>query len=387
MPASPATITPSTLRRFPFGAHTPPTGSIETGDAVVTELESRTTKQDKPYVRLTLRNATGATTVNVWAESLPALADVSVGNPVQVTLTRVAGRDGTTEWQFNDLTRLPATHAVAREAMPTCPVPKKALLARTTRIIDALSPEARDLLTRVMRTPIRSADGTLAPISVPFMQAPAALGHHHAHLGGLWWHSLQVTEGAEAIALAYRENGDAPDLDLDAVRLGGMLHDIGKLRDYSWSGTIAMAPLSGSMSHMGHGLRLVTEALTRAEVAHGWSPTTKQCQLAEHIQHIVASHHLQKEWGAICEPASREAWCVQSADLLSSRIQPISDAVALSADSTAGWREVKDGWRKKFVFASPTVGADGHKSPHQTKAAAEPTALVTLTLDAVARAA
>ena len=336
MPASPATTTPSVFGRFPFGAHTPPTGRTETGDAVVTELESKTTKQDTPYARLTLRNATGAGTVNVWAGSLPALADVNVGDPVQVTLTRVAGRDNTGEWQFNDLTRLPANHVVAREAMPACPVPRKALLARTTQIIDALTPEAKDLLTRVMRTPIRRADGTLAPLSIPFMEAPAALGHHHAHLGGLWWHSLQVTEGAESIALAYRQHGDATDLDLDAVRLGGMLHDIGKVSEYAWSGTIAMAPLSGSMSHMGHGLRLVTEALTRAEVEDGWSPTIRQRELAEHVQHIIASHHLQREWGAISEPASREAWCVQSADLLSSRIQPISDAVALSADKKIG---------------------------------------------------
>ena len=371
------------LARFPFGAPTPAVGSTPTGTAVVTALDAKTTKQGKPYSRLTLRNATGDTIVNVWSESLPLLADIAVGAPVSITMTRVAGRDSTDEWQFTDIERLPANHAVAREAMPMCPVPRTLLTARTTRILDTLSAEARDLFDRIMRTPMRGADGTHAPLLVAFVEAPAAVGHHHAHLGGLWWHSLQVTEGAEASALAYRESGDAPDIDLDAVRLGGMLHDLGKVVEYFWSGTIAMAPLSGSMSHMGHGLRLITEALTRAEVEHGWTPTTRQRELAEHVQHVVASHHMQREWGAIAEPASREAWCVQSADLLSSRIQPITDAVATITDRRDGWLVVQDGWRKKILFASPTAGTSAASPPaDDTGPATDP--LLTFTLDAIA---
>lgn len=378
-----STTTLPAVGRFPFNRQTPAMGSTETGDAVVTELENRTTKQGKPYARLALRNATGATTVNVWEESLPTLSGIVAGTPVRITLTRGAGRDGAAEWQFDAIERLPANHAVAREAMPTCPVPRDVLKARTARILDALSPEGRDVFDRTMRTPIRGADGTFATLNIAFAQAPAAVGNHHAHLGGLWWHSLQVTEGAEAIALAYRQSGDAPDLDLDAVRLGGLLHDLGKVVEYAWTGAIAMAPLAGSMSHMGHGLRLVTEALTRAEVVHGWTPTPRQRELAEHIQHIVASHHLRQDWGAISEPASREAWCVQSADLLSSRIQPISDALATITDRRDGWLMVQDGWRKKIMFASPTVGAQ----PASPSAAdtAEPDALLTFTLDAIAQ--
>jgi len=117
---------------------------------------------------------------------------------------------------------------------------------------------------------------------------------------------------------------------------------------------IAMAPLSGSMSHMGHGIRRITEAVLRAETCDGWVPSPHQRDLLEHVQHIIASHHMQREWGAISEPASREAWFVQSADLVSSRVQPITDATASMPDRGDGWVSIKDGWRTKFVYVSPT---------------------------------
>ncbi len=292
--------------RFQFAEPAPAVGTVAVGTAVLTVREDKITRTNKAYARISLRNATGGATLNVWAEKLPLLEGLTVGAPVVLTCTRVTGRDGTDEWQFDTIEPLDPQHPVRREAMPICPVPRATLIARTTAILDAMSVEARDLFARVMQTNVRWSDGALAPIKGAYIEAPAAMGHHHAHLSGLWWHSLQVTEGAMALATAYAAY-DATDLDLDAVRLGGLLHDLGKVDEYAWDGVIAMAPLSGSMSHMGHGLRRITEAVLRAEMCDGWVPSPRQRNLLEHVHHIVASHHMQREWGAISEPASREA--------------------------------------------------------------------------------
>jgi hypothetical protein len=357
MPDTSAASREQTTTRFPFAAP-PEAKRVASGAAVVIVREDKVTQQGKPYARLGLRNRTGTATVNVWENQLDAIAGIRAGLPVHITLTGGGGRDGALEWHFTEIHALPPNHAVSSEAMPQCPIPRTDLIRRTMRLLDALSEEARDVFNRIMRTPVRGVDGVLAALNALFVQAPAALGHHHAQIGGLWWHSLQVAEGAESSALTYRANGDAPDLDLDVVRLGGLLHDIGKVLEYSWAGVIAMAPLSASMTHMGHGLRLIAEALTRAEVVDGWVPTRRQRALVEHISHIVASHHMQQQWGAICEPASREAWCVQSADQLSSRIQPLTDALASIADGHDELVQVQDGWKKKYVFAAPRLAVD-----------------------------
>ncbi len=341
-------------QRFPFAAPAPGVGTvaIAVGVAVFTAREDKMTRTNKAYARISVRNATGGATLNVWSEKLPLLEGLTVGAPVRLTCSRVTAREGTDEWQFDAIEPIDPVHPVRREAMPICPVPRASLIARTMQILDAMSVEARDVFTRVMQTPVRWPDGALAPIKGAYVDAPAAIGHHHAHLGGLWWHSIQVTEGAVALARTYAAH-DAPDLDLDAVRLGGLLHDLGKVDEYRFDTIIAMAPLSGSMSHMGHGLRRITEAVLRAELHDGWVPSIRQRDLLEHVHHIIASHHMQREWGAISEPASREAWFVQSADLVSSRVQPITDATQSMQDRGDGWVSVKDGWRTKTVFVSP----------------------------------
>lgn len=342
---------PVPLLRCPFDALTL---DMISGAAVFVDREDGVTKAQKPFARVTFRNATGMATVAVWAECLPDFVGIAVGAPVAITLTREVGRDGTPEWRYKSIRPLPPNHAVAKEALPSCPVPRAKLNARTVALVAALSPEARALFDVITKTPIRLADGApLAPLTSRYFDAPAALSRHHAVIGGLWWHSLQVTELAVALAAAYGASGDAPGLDLDAIRLGGLLHDVGKVIEYAWTGTLAMAPLSGSMSHMGFGLRLVTEALTRAEAAGQWAPTPRQAELAEHLQHCIASHHGRQDWGAIVVPASREALLLHQADMCSSHVQPLTDALVPLAEK--GWVRVKEGWKTRMLFASPTV--------------------------------
>lgn len=349
------------LPRFPFGAATPDVGTTATGAAVITAREEKTTKQGKPYTRLTIRNALGEETINVWSEQSEAILGLTVGTPVAVAMSRVSSHKGRLEWQFRGIEALPPNHAVAREALPVCAVPRATLIARTSRLLGALSAEARELFQRVMDSVVTTSNGVQTPLKELWVVAPAALGHHHAFLGGLWVHTLQVAEGAEALALAYIASGDAPDLDLDAVRLSALLHDLAKVVEYQWHGRIAMAPLSGSMNHMGWGLRLLTEALVRAELTDGWVATPRQRELAEHVAHVIASHHGRPEWGAIVAPASREAEIVHAADCASARVQPITDATAHVTDRGTGWMSIQEGWRSRVVFVSPTAPAQKHR--------------------------
>jgi len=113
---------------------------------------------------MSLRDATGGTTLNVWSEKLPLLEGITVGAPVLLTCTRVTARDGTDEYQFDALEPLDPQHPVRRKVMPICPVPRATLIARTSRILDAMSVEARNLFARVMQTNVRWSNGALAPI-------------------------------------------------------------------------------------------------------------------------------------------------------------------------------------------------------------------------------
>ena len=67
-----------------------------------------------------------------------------------------------------------------------------------------------------------------AEVMKKFIHAPAAMGMHHAWLGGLLEHTLSVLELALVICPRY------PDIDQDLVLAGLFLHDIAKTVELSY---------------------------------------------------------------------------------------------------------------------------------------------------------
>jgi 3'-5' exoribonuclease len=350
-----ATLTPGATRRFDFADGVSMTGAVVAGAAVVLDRADKLTKDNRPFVVLTVGNASGRSGLSVWQENLPQIDGIVTGTPVVLECRRTLGRNGVAEWTFMSVTPLPADHPVALESQPACPVSLERLVIRMNKLAGALSPEAHDILRRVMRTEIAWGDGKHESIGARFKVAPAAVGHHHAVHRGLWWHTMQVAEGAVALAEAYRSE-DAPTLDIDAIRLGALLHDIGKLDELDWSGSYAVAAHGAVMTHMGWGIARLVEAVARAE--HGgtpderWTPTARQRELVQHTIHIIASHHGNTEWGALVLPASREAWCVHAADQTSSKLQPITSAQPTSPATTGWFRGAVTSWKKEWMFVS-----------------------------------
>jgi putative nucleotidyltransferase with HDIG domain len=294
--------------------------------------------------------------MQLWQENLHAVEGLAAGQPVELTAEWVTGRDGAGEWKFVRAIPLPMNHAVAREAQPQSPVAVNVLVERTRALKAVLSPEARELFDIILNTPIAWIDGTLAPMRARYLIAPAATSMHHAALRGLHHHHVQVAECALAAARALKET-DAPTLDLDAVILGALYHDIGKLDELGWTGVFSYTARGAAASHMGWGMCRITEIVTRAQLS-GWEPTVRQRELIEHTLHIISSHHGQKDFGALVEPASREAWAVSTADMLSSRVQPISETAGTGTSLGDGWERVGTGWKSRAQFVSPHVPSD-----------------------------
>ena len=348
---SPAT---SVLRRFPLTGEDVGVGATVIGAAVLLDRQDKLTSAGKPMVMLTMRNATGAASLAVWAEQMPAIAHLNSGSPILLTATWAYGRGGTPEWKFVGAEALPIEHPVLLEAQPVAPVALGVLGARMQALLSVLSTEAQQLFNVVMHTPVAWEPGVLEPMKARFVAAPAATSNHHATRHGLLFHSIQTGELALSLAETFRRTGDARDIDLDAVVLGGVLHDVGKLDELSWQGPFKYTARAAVATHMGWGLCRVTEAVTRAETTTGWRPTARQRELIEHLLMVIASHHAQLSWGALVEPASREAWCVANADQTSAKVQAMTDVAGTGASLAEGWTRVGTGRFGRSQFISPT---------------------------------
>lgn len=145
-----------------------------------------------------------------------------------------------------------------------------------------------------------------------FIQAPAATKVHHAYIGGLLEHTLNVTRACAAMAELY------PEASRDVLLIAAALHDAGKIEEFEWTNTIKYSDLGHAIGHIVTGAMMVKEAASKIE---GFDPT-----LSLALQHAILSHHGLKEYGSPVLPESIEAMILHSADDLDAKAAMVRKA-------------------------------------------------------------
>ena len=132
-----------------------------------------------------------------------------------------------------------------------------------------------------------------------FVHNPAGMKLHHAYIGGLLQHSIDVTD--LAVAMADRIEG----VDKDLVIAGALLHDIGKVKEISSEIGFPYTNAGRFMGHIAMTSLMVQEAAIKLNIP---------AQRLEQLQHILLSHHGENEKGSPVACATREAFIVHYAD-------------------------------------------------------------------------
>ena len=134
-----------------------------------------------------------------------------------------------------------------------------------------------------------------------FLRNPAGMRLHHAYIGGLLQHSVDVA--VLAIAMAESIGG----VDKDLIVAGALLHDVGKLREISASMGFPYTTEGRLLGHISMSAAIVQEAAAKARVT---GPKLQQ------LLHIILSHHGEPEKGSPVACATKEAFIVHYADEL-----------------------------------------------------------------------
>jgi 3'-5' exoribonuclease len=150
-----------------------------------------------------------------------------------------------------------------------------------------------------------------------FQRAPAAKGFHHIYLGGLLEHTLSV------VRLLDHAAGHYPQLNRDLLIAGGMLHDIGKIYEFSYDGLIAYSDEGRMIGHLVMGVEMINKKL---ETIADFPP-----QLALELRHIILSHHGEFEYGSPKRPKTMEALVIHFMDDLDAKLNAFQSFVAADA--------------------------------------------------------
>ncbi|MHC4249371.1 MAG: 3'-5' exoribonuclease YhaM family protein [Planctomycetota bacterium] len=291
------------------------------GDAVdrallVREASLATTRNGKPYLRATLADRTGEISAIQFDVAEDCLGQFPAGGYVRVR--------GTAE-SYKGKVNLKLKAARAAEPAEVDPADFEVVTERDVK-------ELRKGLTKLVRS-VKEPD--LARLlgaffddktwRARFERAPGATSYHHACVGGLMEHTVDVASAADAVAAANSR------LRRDLLVAGALLHDIGKMDELSPDAGFDRTDAGNFIGHITIGALAVDAKLKEL----GGFPETLRLE----VLHLLLSHHGQKEWGSPVLPATPEALALHHLDNLDAKVQAADAASRAPAAEGARWSE------------------------------------------------
>ena len=273
---------------------------------LVREVDQRTYQGDKTMTTLTLGNASGTIgSAPFWEQDQHLVAGVKAGDVVQV-IGEVGAYKDRRQLQVTSLRVLPRGKVDWGVLLPSA-----GDVSRYWETIDKWRAEiAGPRLRSVISLFYDDED-----FRARYGQCPASTVGHHAELGGLIKHTVEVASIGRHIAKVARA-------DVDLVTAGVLLHDIGKLEAYRWDGLFAPTDKNALYGHVVLGALMLDDAVRSAEPM----PCTEQ--ELDILMHLVLAHHGRLEFGAPVEPKTLEAEIVHYADNASAKTASFADALA-----------------------------------------------------------
>ncbi len=272
---------------------------------VVRQVEESVTKDGNPYVRLILGDRTGTLPANLWSNILqefpgPFQAGGYVGAVGQVRAFR-----GALELKIQ---RILTTEQILATKGELKDFDASLLHATTDYNIEQMWQELLALVDGVLTPPLQDLVLNLLHRHAELWQMhPAARQNHHAYLGGLLEHTWFVTR------LALQAAGLYPDINRQLVVAGAILHDLGKLRELSQPHAPEYTIPGQLLGHIVLGWEMI-----RQEAAGMNFPDQN---LLLQLEHIIITHHGQREFGSPILPKTREAMVVYFADDLDAKLK------------------------------------------------------------------
>lgn len=272
-------------------------------------------KNGKPYLNVQLGDRSGFIEGRIWERALQFNQGFSKLDYVRLK-GNVVTFQGHLQLNVQDI-----------QTIPIDSISRDDFLPHTTRDIDEMyqellgicresfqNPQVKNLILTILE------DEEMAPL---FKRAPAAKSNHHAWIGGLLEHVLQLVKVGRDVLPHY------PAANGDLVLAGLILHDFGKIYELSAERSLDYTDRGQLVGH----LIISVEILLKKSAAQPDFPE----KILHHLEHILLSHHGHLEFGSPKEPMTLEALMVHHLDNMDSKLQGFLDTLAKEREGDSHW--------------------------------------------------
>jgi 3'-5' exoribonuclease len=260
------------------------------------------TKGGSSYLTLKLLDRSGEIEARVWER-----ADDLARGFNKNDFVRVRGQatlfQGKIQIRVQDVIRVDESKVAAEDFLPKSANDPEVMLVELQTILRAIKNPHLLALAEAC-----CADEELMNL---LKQAPGAKTIHHPYLSGLLEHTLSLLKLIVKVVENYR------GVDVDLLLIGGFLHDIGKVYEFSFDRAFDYTDAGQLLGHLVMEVELVSKKIdTIPEFP---------AELALLVKHMLVSHHGAYEFGSPKLPQTLEAVILHSLDDLDGKIQAIQN--------------------------------------------------------------
>jgi 3'-5' exoribonuclease len=261
---------------------------------VVSEKQVKKKKNGEDYCTVTLQDRSGTVEGVLWTEVFETSDDFKEGDIVEVKGILKEYR-GSRQLVVNSLEK------IEKDSVQDL----SDYIKSTSKDIDGMFEEILGYIGSLESKYLKELLGLFMDdkkFATDYRTSTAAIRYHHAYQGGLLEHSLNVTKVCDMLAGIY------DNLNRDLLICGAILHDVGKIREYSSGVNLKITNRGRLLGHITIGYGWVLEKIDQIK---GFPK-----DLADRLLHIILSHHGHLEYGSPKRPKILEAFIVYHADHL-----------------------------------------------------------------------
>ncbi|MBT5502711.1 HD domain-containing protein [Candidatus Falkowbacteria bacterium] len=293
---------------------------LQTGDKLVNEqfavksIRNGKTSAGKDYTDLTLGDKTGEIMGKIWESNL--------GNCQEPKLGQVVELSGTID-EFRNKLQIKITFLQQADDfnlsnfLPT-------------------SKKDQELLWQTVEANIKLIKGKYLKSLVEsffkeesfaekFKLAPGAENIHHAYVGGLMEHVVEMLNLGNSILT------DFEDLNRDLLITGILLHDIGKMQELAIDHTIYRTLEGNLAGHISLGVISIDKEIDKIKNF----PT----ELRAKVLNLVLGHHEKLEYGSPVKPMIPETFALAYIDNLSAKVNTAQKVINENKNSDAEYSD------------------------------------------------
>jgi 3'-5' exoribonuclease len=300
------------------------------------EKQLRPNRNGNLYLQLELSDRTGVIGARMWNAGESLYRSFENGDFVRVEGTSQRFQ-GAVQLIITRLEKVEPSEVNADDFTPVAAVDVDKLVVRLGELLRGMAnPHLRNLAECFLLDEEFTAKLT---------RCPAGVKHHHAYLGGLLEHVVNLMEVVLRIAPCY------PQVDRDLLLMGAFLHDAGKTDELCYEREFAYSDEGQLIGHLVMGVSLLERKVREAEKLSG-EPIPEELVLR--LKHLIVSHHGEYEYGSPKLPMTLEAVALFCLDNLDAKISAFSQQMRDDPNVGSAWTSFNPNLGRKLFKGTGT---------------------------------